>query len=181
MACRRAQLSHTLCLLHWQEGSLPLSHQGSPSSIIGKIPNSLANFHTNSQGRRCYRLYCSSKCYYYLVVHPPSHPMLSRIRLLCLSGTLLNIEKTSGIGLFFFCFFGKMTMLKLKIQPPPTTSGDGQETSHCNVPLASHVGSSLGDMCGGRIESPGGDVPGSKRAHLDFSKCQDCGPQGLSK
>ena len=70
--------------------------------------------------------------------------MLSRICLLCLSGTLLNIEKTSGTG--FFCFFGKMTMLKLKIHPPPT-SGDGQETSHCSGSLALHVGSSLGETC----------------------------------
>ena len=70
--------------------------------------------------------------------------MLSQICLLCLSGTLLNIEKTSGTG--FFCFFGKMTMLKLKIHPPPT-SGDGQETSHCSGSLALHVGSSLGETC----------------------------------
>lgn len=52
-----------------------------------------------------------------------------------------------------------MTMLKLKIQPP-TTSGVGQETSHCSEPLAAR-GQLPGER---RVEAelrvlPGGDVP----------------------
>lgn len=71
-----------------------------------------------------------------------------------------------------------MTMLKLKIQPPPpVVLAKKQATA---VSLASHVGSSLGGDVW-RQGEPRQDVPGKQRAHLDFSKCQDCGPQGLSK